>query len=222
MALVLWALALPHGTFILLILALGMVWFVNLYNFMDGIDGYAAVQCLLYCAGALWLADANGGWALGLLWVLSGATLGFLAFNLPPAKIFMGDVGSGFLGLAIAVAAVQLAANSALPLVASLILLSGFWFDATVTLCVRLLTGQKFMQARRSHLYQRWCDRYGHGRTTVLLGGFGLVWLLPLAAMSVWVPQWQYAMLALAIVPLAWGCWRARVGWPSPDNSVTK
>ena len=86
---------------------------------------------------------------------LLGAAFGFLLFNRAPARIFMGDVGSGLLGLLVGILGLKLDWDQQMPLIASLILLAGFWFDASYTLCVRIATGQSFVSAHRSHLYQK-------------------------------------------------------------------
>ena len=132
-----------------------LVWHINLYNFMDGIDGIASSQCLLFCLSVLYLTGGVPGWLGDLLWILVGTALGFLVYNWPPAKIFMGDVGSGALGLILGVVTLQLAISGMLPFIGCLILLTGFWFDASYTLCVRMLSGQAFTEAHRSHLYQK-------------------------------------------------------------------
>ena len=195
------------------VFVIGAVWFINLYNFMDGIDGYAAVQCLVFCLGAQWVGNGVVGWAGDALWLLSGATLGFLAFNWPPARIFMGDVGSGFLGVLIAGLAVYLWLTQNLPLTASLILLSGFWFDATYTLCVRIITGQKFTQAHRLHMYQYAAQRIGHLWTTVIFAAYATIWLIPWAAFCVGRGMLlQIFALCAAILPLAALCWRFGAG----------
>jgi Fuc2NAc and GlcNAc transferase len=97
-------------------------------------------------------------------------------------------------------------------LIASLILLAGFWFDATYTLCVRIATGQRFAAAHRSHLYQKCAQRFGHGRTTSMFVGFAVVWLLPLSWLCVAAPRWGFAWLAIAIVPLLIVSVRMRAG----------
>ncbi len=189
-----------------------LLWHVNLYNFMDGIDGIAAVQTFLFCLGALLLSNGvEGAWGL-LLWVISGATMGFLAFNWPPARIFMGDVGALVLGLVLGTAVIGLAREDELAFVPSLILLSGFWFDASYTLCVRMLTGQAFTQAHRSHFYQRLSDRLGHLGATSVFAGLGLIWLLPLAWWSVRQPDWALACLLAAPLPYLAGALLLRAG----------
>jgi Fuc2NAc and GlcNAc transferase len=188
-----------------------VLWIVNLYNFMDGIDGIAASQCVVFCAGVL-LIGHPAAFVGEFLWILLGATVGFLWFNRPPARIFMGDVGVGFLGLLVGVIGLTLDARHQMPLIASMILLAGFWFDATYTLCVRIATGQQFASAHRSHLYQRCAARFGHGRTTSMFVVFAIVWLMPLAWLCVRVPRWGFAWLAVAVAPLAVAAVRVRAG----------
>ena len=213
-ALVLWYMALPWPWLALLVTGVALLWHVNLFNFMDGIDGIAGSQCLIYCLGVLLLAGDLAGWLGELNWLLAGASIGFLVFNWPPARIFMGDVGSGFLGLLLAVIAVEVARQEYLPLVASLILLAGFWFDASYTLCVRMMSGQKFVQAHRSHLYQQLAAKKGHRWTTLVYAAFAVVWLLPLAAFSANFPQLNVVWLALSISPMAVAAWYFQAGRP--------
>jgi len=215
-AMVLWALQLPLQIWALAVLLVAVVWFINLYNFMDGIDGYAAVQALVFCLGAHIVAGGVAGWTGDLLWLLAGATLAFLGFNWPPAKIFMGDVGSGFLGLLIAALSLYMWQAADVPLVASLILLTGFWFDATYTLCVRIVTRQEFTQAHRQHLYQHLAMRRGHLWTTMAFLSYAAVWLIPLAWFASNFTELifvQTAALIAAVLPMALGCWRLQAGF---------
>ncbi len=194
------------------LIALLLLWHVNLFNFMDGIDGIAGVQTLVFCTGVFLLAGGVDGEAGLLVWVLSGASLGFLAFNWPPARIFMGDVGSLVLGLVIGVLVIVLHGTGQVPCAASIILLTGFWFDASYTLCVRMLTGQPFTQAHRSHLYQRLSDRLGHLGTTSLFAAMGALWLFPLAWLSIRYPDRQAVWVAMAVLPYLAGAVVFRAG----------
>jgi Fuc2NAc and GlcNAc transferase len=124
----------------------------------------------------------------------------------------MGDVGSGFLGLMLGFLALMLDQFDFLPLVGSLILLAGFWFDASYTLCVRMITRQKFTQGHRSHLYQKLAAKTGHGWTTAASGVYATVWLLPLAAASAKYPGWAVVWLTLAVAPLLVAAVRLEAG----------
>jgi Fuc2NAc and GlcNAc transferase len=202
------------GSIITLLAVLALVWLINLYNFMDGIDGLAGVQCVVYCVGAHVVGLGIAGWPGDLLWLVAGACLGFLAFNWPPARLFMGDVGSGFLGLLLGGTALVLWQNGLLGLTASAILLAGFWVDASYTLCVRIVTGQPFTQAHRSHLYQHLAAQRGHLWTTVAYLIYAILWLQPLAWLSVAWPSASVLWLLLAVAPVVTAAWRYRAGLP--------
>jgi len=211
--------------FVALMFAAALVWFVNLFNFMDGIDGLATMQSASYCLAALFFMVGDAGWYSGVLWSGAACSLGFAVFNLAPARIFMGDVGSGFWGLVLGVLALQLAIIGALPLTASLVLLSAFWFDASYTLITRMLTGQRFTQGHRSHLYQRLADRWGHARTTFGYAALFLLWQWPLAAwirsdylskpeidLGAGLELHLWWIVVLACMPLVIGCIWCRAG----------
>ena len=197
-------------------LVVGLAWWLNLYNFMDGIDGIAASQAAAYGGGVLLLAET--GQAQPFAGVLLAAMAGFLVFNWAPAKLFMGDVGSGFLGLVTGVFALWLAHVGEVPAVASAILLLAFWFDATYTLIVRIVTRQAFASAHRSHLYQVLARRLGHGTTTTLFCLHFAAWLLPLAWLAIHHPRWQFICLVVACLPIAIACAVFRAGSPTHDS----
>ena len=195
-----------------LLFAFALLWLVNLYNFMDGIDGLATAQCIAFAGGAIGLGAT--GDAASIAWLLGGSAAGFLVSNLPPAKIFMGDVGSNFLGLTIGAVALAMAHDDSIPFVASMVLLTAFWFDASWTLCARIATGQRFSAAHKSHLYQKCARKIGHGRTTAVAIVLNLVWLTPLAFLTRDVPRLSWLWLALAALPYAIGCVALRAGMP--------
>ena len=190
---------------------LAFAWSLNLYNFMDGIDGIAASQALAFGVGAMLLVP-SGSPVVPILAVIAAGSGGFLLFNWAPARIFMGDVGAGFLGLTIAAVAALLAMNGELPLLVSLVLLSVFWVDASYTLAIRILTGQRFTEAHRSHLYQIASRRFGHGRTVGFFWAFFCCWLVPCAWFAGRFASWQYIVLGVAIAPLLIACVVAGAG----------
>ncbi|WP_347927666.1 glycosyltransferase family 4 protein [Pseudomonas helvetica] len=160
-----------------------LVWLLNLYNFMDGIDGIASIEAICVCLGACllyWLAGLEG-----LIWgplLLAASVTGFLYWNFPPARIFMGDAGSGFLGIVLGGLSLQAAWTAPSLLWAWLILLGVFIVDATFTLLRRLLRGDKVYEAHRSHAYQFASRRFGkHLPVTLAVGVINLFWLLPIA-----------------------------------------
>ncbi|MDD9963370.1 MAG: hypothetical protein OXU70_14900 [Gammaproteobacteria bacterium] len=213
-ALALWALA-PSWPPVMLAVALVLaVWHTNLFNFMDGIDGLAGSACLFFCLAVQFLSGGAPGWLGDLLWVTAGGTLGFLTFNWPAARIFMGDVGSLCLGLLLAAITVGLIDQGILSAAACLILLTGLWFDTTYTLCVRIATRQRFTEAHRSHLYQKIVARRGQLWTTSAFLGFCLLWLLPLAWLAQTRPAYGWPWLLAAALPLAVAAPLLRAGLP--------
>jgi UDP-N-acetylmuramyl pentapeptide phosphotransferase/UDP-N-acetylglucosamine-1-phosphate transferase len=160
---------------------LGIVWSVNLHNFMDGIDGLLTLQVLfVFCALAVLLigfGDSTQGRQL-LVW--AAACAGFLPFNFPRARIFMGDVGSGALGLLVAVALLWQVGTPGIAGASGLVLCSAFVTDATCTLLLRMLRGRRWYSAHREHLYQ-WLVRRGrsHARTVTLYMAWNLLIVLP-------------------------------------------
>jgi UDP-N-acetylmuramyl pentapeptide phosphotransferase/UDP-N-acetylglucosamine-1-phosphate transferase len=132
-----------------LVAFVAILWFINLYNFLDGINGYAGCEILfLSIAGFLLF----GG---GHFIVLGVATLGFLYWNYNKAKIFMGDVGSTLLGYNVAIFTIYYTNQEPTNLWIWIVLFGLFWFDATVTLVRRKLNGEKLSIAHKKHAYQR-------------------------------------------------------------------
>lgn len=174
---------LDPGMIVNVLAAFYLVWLLNLYNFMDGIDGIASVEAICVCLGAALIYALSGFPALAWLPVLLAcAVAGFLAWNFPPAKIFMGDAGSGFLGIMLGCLSLQGAWISSQFLWVWLILLGVFIVDATVTLIRRLVRGDKVYEAHRSHAYQFASRRFGkHLPVTSAVGVINLCWLLPVA-----------------------------------------
>lgn len=189
------------GGIMTLLAALYLVWMLNLYNFMDGIDGIASIEALCVCLGGalLYLLTGQADLALAPL-ALAAAVSGFLFWNFPPARIFMGDAGSGFLGLVLGLMSLQAGWVRSELFWSWLILLGVFVVDATFTLLRRLLRGEKVHQAHRSHAYQHAARLVGrHLPVTLAVGALNLLWLLPIALL-VGLQQ----LPALAGVLIAW------------------
>jgi UDP-N-acetylmuramyl pentapeptide phosphotransferase/UDP-N-acetylglucosamine-1-phosphate transferase len=128
---------------------IGMVWFINLFNFMDGVDGFASLEAITIC---LVLFLLSGGLInLLLLCCISG----FLFWNWPKAKIFMGDVGSTQLGFVLVVLGIYFHNTYRFSILNWIMLSSPFWFDATLTLYRRWRNGENLGEAHRKHVYQR-------------------------------------------------------------------
>lgn len=167
-----------------LLALLYLVWLLNLYNFMDGIDGLASIEAITVSLGAALLyvlqTEVSALWIAPVL--LAVTVCGFLVWNFPPAKIFMGDAGSGFLGIVLGLLSIQAAWLDSSFLWSWLILLAVFITDATWTLFRRLLRGDKVYQAHCSHGYQ-YAARYyqSHKKVSLAVAVINLVWLLPVA-----------------------------------------
>lgn len=154
-----------------------IIWAINLFNFLDGIDGYIGSEIVFIGLSVFFLT----GDEIGLLFAV--ATLGFLVWNWPKAKIFMGDVGSTLLGFTVAVMAIYHQNYQLSSLWVWLILTSVFWFDATVTLIRRFINKEKLSEAHRKHAYQRIVQSgFSHQKTTIWsivlnIVGLGFAWL---------------------------------------------
>lgn len=178
------------------IAVLGLVWSINLFNFMDGIDGLAGSQAVLILGfSAAWLL-ARGEASVGFIAaVLAASSAGFLILNWPPAKIFLGDAGSGALGFAIGTIALISERRGSVPLVAFAILAGAFIGDATVTLLRRLARGRSPAEAHRDHAYQR-MTRACQAHLPVTLGAACLTLALAALGFAATTPAWTFAAFA--------------------------
>lgn len=191
-----------------------LVWMLNLYNFMDGIDGIASVEAICVCLGGCLIYALSGHSELiASPLLLAAAVCGFLFWNFPPARIFMGDAGSGFLGVILALLSLQAAWTEPALLWSWLILLGVFIVDATATLLRRLIRGEKVYEAHRSHAYQFASRSFGkHLPVTAAVAAINVLWLMPLAvATGVWGLDGA-TMLVLAYVPLMVLAFKFRAG----------
>lgn len=142
----------------------GMVWFINLYNFMDGADGFASIEAIIIC---LVLFTFAGSWEVLLL---AASVLGFLYWNWPKAKIFMGDVGSTQLGFILVVLGIHYHNTLDFSIFNWLMISSPFWFDATLTLYRRWRLGAQLSTPHRMHIYQRFVQAgYSHKQLDFVL-----------------------------------------------------
>lgn len=202
-------------TAVRLLLVIGVVWLLNLYNFMDGIDGLAGMETISVALGAALLLYYGGDKqnAISLLLVLAAATIGFLIWNRPPAKVFMGDAGSSFLGFFFGIIALLTIDLTVLTLWTWAILLASFVVDSTVTLMVRILKREKFYKAHRSHAYQIMARRVqSHLKVTLGYSVLNWLFLFPLAFLSAVKPGYgfhlfifSYALLAILCIVVGAG-----------------
>ena len=182
-----------------------VVWAVNLNNFMDGIDGIAAGESISVTLGAaliLWMSGGDFAHVC-LLILLAVATAGFLFWNWPPAKIFMGDACSGFLGLSIGFFALITSVDGTMNLWSWIILYGVFLVDATYTLGKRIVRGDKFYEAHRSHAYQILSRRLqSHKKVTSGVLVVNICWLFPIAIVTSLYPSYAFLGMIAALTPL--------------------
>ena len=192
-----------------------LVWLLNLYNFMDGIDGIAGIEAVTVCLGGLVLyrlsAGSGDAWVVPLLFV--AAVGGFLVWNFPRARIFMGDAGSGFVGIVLGLLSLQAGGIAPELFWGWVILLGAFVVDATVTLIRRLIRSERVYRAHRSHAYQRVARQVGsHVPVSLAIGAINILWLLPMASLV--ATGWLDGALAalVAYTPLVWLALRCGAG----------
>lgn len=184
-----------------LVAVVGIVWAVNLFNFMDGIDGLAGGEAVTVAGtgAVLFYLGRDAGGAVVSASVATAA-LAFLRWNWMPARIFLGDVGSNFLGFALAVLAIWSENSGGAPAILWGLAALVFVADATITLLRRLARGENLVQAHRSHAYQRLvqCD-WSHA--SVSAGVIGLNLLLGgIAVWGYWRHVWPVAALAVGLL----------------------
>lgn len=195
------------GWLLAAILVIAGLWWLNLYNFMDGIDGIAATHAILVLLGAvaIWLIfdpQAAGNPIFWLAIATACAALGFLVRNWPPAHIFMGDAGSNALAVVVFAVALKTVNDGILSYPVWIILPAVFVSDATVTLLRRMSHGERPWRAHRRHAYQQMSRRFGHAPVTVLYSAATAFWSVPLAGLSEALPNLAWIITILAYGPL--------------------
>jgi Fuc2NAc and GlcNAc transferase len=182
---------------------------------MDGIDGIAGTQTVSICAGGVLLQALSmpSTSSMAGAIVLGAAGAGFLVWNWPPAKTFMGDAGSGFLGFMLAGLTMHAGWTAPVLFWGWIILMAVFVADATVTLLRRVARGARFYEAHRSHAYQHLTVRWTrHRRVTILVAAVNVLWLLPLAALVVTGRLSPVAGVLIAYGPLVIAAWLLGAG----------
>ncbi len=204
-----------------LCILLALIWSTNLFNFMDGIDGIAGSEAAFVAGAGAWInysQDGDPGISAAML-CLCAASLGFLPWNWPAARIFMGDVGSGFLGLMLPMLGLAASERGAIPLQVWIILGGSFLVDATVTLSRRAIRGDRWFEAHRLHAYQRLARRWrSHLAVTVLFSAINLFWLLPWAWYAAKTPARATLCVGAALTPMLFFVLLAGAGNRESDN----
>lgn len=197
-----------------IVAAFAIVWSTNLFNFMDGINGLAGFEALFVSIGAAIILYASGEeFHSASLLVLSFSTLGFLFFNFPRASIFMGDVGSSFLGFTMAVYAIGSSSEDVISPWSWVILYGYFVVDSTVTLITRMLTGQRWLKAHNLHAYQKWTRKLGsHTKVTLFIVALNIIWLFPMAWLATKFYNYSFLIAIVALLPIALGVASSKAG----------
>ena len=181
------------------------IWLMNLYNFMDGIDGYASSECIFVSFSASLIAYLNSPESLMYLYLagIGAANVGFFIRNWYPAKIFMGDTGSVSIGCIFAFFIFYSASESIISIYTWLILLSVFIADASYTLAVRVVTKKNITKAHLTHAFHMLASRKNsHKYVTKLLISINLFWVLPLALLSNAYMDYHVIITILVYLPL--------------------
>ena len=180
------------------------IWFINLYNFIDGIDGMAISGAVYICIAAIIvLAMAGGNSDLIFIFsILVASGLGFLFFNLPPASVFMGDAGSIFLGYCLSASLLATILSGQISIWTWIVILGYFIGDTTITGIYRVLFVKKWYGVHRSHAYQNLARIYNnHAKVTYGVVLYNLLWSLPLAIWSARVPKMAPVAAILSLGP---------------------
>lgn len=197
-----------------LLSAFFLVWFINIFNFMDGIDGIASLEAIsVALSGALvwWLVQPTGSWPLAV--IFAACVGGFLVWNFPPARIFMGDAGSGFLGLVVALLALWSGLASPHLFWCWFLLAGCFTVDASTTLVRRVRRGDRFNEAHRNHAYQYAARRYkSHKVVSLMVLAINLLWLTPLAIAVALRALDGVTGILVGYAPLLWLAFRYKAG----------
>jgi Fuc2NAc and GlcNAc transferase len=197
--------AFDAGAAVWFLVPMALIWLCNLYNFMDGIDSIAAVQCIFLATAVAFLVTGSAPGLALVAMGLSAAVAGFLVWNLPPARIFLGDSGSTFIGMLIGLMALLTLHASVMTLWGWVLLMGVFIADTGWTLLVRLFRGENCFHAHNMHAYQHAARRYGsHGKVVLGVLLINVVWLLPLTLLAESYPEYGVYLAISGIVPLVW------------------
>ncbi len=193
----------PESILLNVLAIFALVWLLNLYNFMDGIDGIAATELISVNLLSL-IIVINSDAVLTLLSATFAAVAGgFLLWNWAPAKIFMGDVGSSFIGFALGVMALLSMLHGSMTVWTWVLLLGVFIVDATLTLFVRARSKQRWYEGHASHAYQNAARHYkSHAKVTITVVLINLFWLGPLAWLSMQYPEMGLVITLIGLIPL--------------------
>ena len=180
----------PESLLLNVIAVFALVWLLNLFNFMDGIDGIAATELIAVNLISIVIVINTDELITLLSAGLAAAAGGFLLWNWAPAKIFMGDVGSSFIGFSLGVMALLSMHHGSMTVWTWVLLVGVFIVDATLTLFNRFRRKQRWVEGHASHAYQNAARHYkSHAKVTITVLLINLFWLGPLAWLSMQYPE---------------------------------
>jgi Fuc2NAc and GlcNAc transferase len=219
-----WFLAGVMGAILVAVIGVSWVWCVNLFNFMDGIDGIAAAEVGFVGVTASIVCALTGHLELSIAWaLLAGSALGFLVWNAPPARIFMGDVGSGYLGFVVGGLLILSVLERALTPAMAILLIATFLLDATITLGRRAFRGERWYQSHRQHAYQQLAIRWAsHGSVTGIYTGINILVIAPGAIYSLYRPEAALPVTVAVVTILALLAVFVGAGSESVSDKVTR
>lgn len=194
---------LPESLLLNLLAVIALVWLLNLFNFMDGIDGIAASELIAVNVLSLIFVIRSDNVLSFLSVSFAASALGFLLWNWAPAKIFMGDVGSSFIGFTLGVMALLSLHHGSMTVWTWVLMLGVFIVDATLTLVRRFLSGQRWYEGHASHAYQNAARHYkSHAKVTITILLINFLWLGPLAWLSLQYPELGLGITIAGLLPL--------------------
>lgn len=214
---------LPLGSMGFLFAVIAILWSTNLFNFMDGMDGVAAVEALFVLGlGGVFLFISGGTQLALLAFLLAASVAGFLIWNRPRAKLFMGDAGSASLGFVIMIMAILGEQHYQVPILVWMILYAAFWFDTTITLIRRIRRGEKWYESHCSHAYQR-LHQAGWSHKRVLVGLVLVNCILSILAIGAFIYQNLMILMLLLSIIMLWIVYRKidKI-YPMTSNSTVK
>ena len=199
-----------------------VVWMTNLYNFMDGIDGFVSLEAIsvLCCFSFISYFVFSDPTFSFLLAVICSTIFGFLLLNFPKSQIFLGDVGSCFLGIITALISIHSSQNNPELFWSWLILLGFFIVDSTFTLFIRVFRKEKFYLPHSLHAYQKLTRKLkSHTKTSILLVCVNLFWLAPIAFLVALARIEGVSAILIAYAPLIILVYKLKAGIPDKQNT---
>jgi Fuc2NAc and GlcNAc transferase len=190
--------------------ALSLLWLQNLFNFMDGIDGFAACEVIFVCLAAMLLSSTIPS---STLIVTTAVCCGYLLINWPVARVFMGDAGSNFFGLLLGIFALS---EESVSLWVWMILLAQFLVDGCLTISIRAYRRVDIRQSHSQHCYQHMNRLLGTKKVLLAQALINILWLLPLAYLAAEFPEYGVVLLTSAAVPLILVFWFGGAGVDAP------